>query len=271
MKTLEELNLVDDFLVNSLTSHKIYGEQSARYILECILHRQIGKLTVVPQRFFCGENIETHGIRLDVYLDEENGEIFDIEADQNDGKEEIVSLPRRVRFYHAKIDAGNLTAGDTYGSLRNVIVIFITTYDPFGLNRMVYTIKNCCIEVPELEYEDGAQTIFLYTRGREGNPPEELKQLLHYMEHSSIENASTESLKKLHQMVTAVKRDGEVGLAYMKSFEREARIRREGQTQEIIRLGRKFGKSEEEILALLQEELQISEEWAKELLEKYTL
>ena len=56
MKTLEELNLVDDFLVNSLTSHKIYGEQSARYILECILHRQIGKLTVVPQRFFCGEN-----------------------------------------------------------------------------------------------------------------------------------------------------------------------------------------------------------------------
>ena len=30
MKTLEELNLVDDFLVNSLTSHKVYGEQSAR-------------------------------------------------------------------------------------------------------------------------------------------------------------------------------------------------------------------------------------------------
>ena len=52
MKTLEELNLVDDFLVNSLTSHKIYGEQSARYILECILHLQIGKLTVVTQRFF---------------------------------------------------------------------------------------------------------------------------------------------------------------------------------------------------------------------------
>ena len=198
MKTLEELNLVDDFIVNSLTSHKVYGEQSARYILECILHRPIGKL-------------------------------------------------------------------------RNVIVIFITTYDPFSENRMVYTIKNSCVEVPELEYEDGAKTIFLYTRGKEGNPPEELKQLLYYMEHSSIENASTESLKKLHRMVTAVKRDGEVGLAYMKSFEREARIRREGQTQEIIRLGRKFGKSEEEILALLQEELQISEEWAKELLEKYTL
>ena len=102
MKTLEELNLVDDFLVNSLTSHKVYGEQSARYILECILHRPIGKLTVVPQRFFGGENTEAHGIRLDVYLDEENGEIFDIEPDQNDGKGDLAALPRRARFYHAK-------------------------------------------------------------------------------------------------------------------------------------------------------------------------
>ena len=142
---------------------------------------------------------------------------------------------------------------------------------------MVYTIKNCCVEVPELKYEDGAQTIFLYTRGREGNPPEELKQLLHYMEHSSIENAPSENLKKLHRMVTAVKRDGEVGLAYMKSFEREERIRKqglkeglqEGKEVEIIKLGRKFGKSDAEILALLQEELQITEEQAKQVLEKY--
>ena len=100
---------------------------------------------------------------------------------------------------------------------------------------------------------------------------------LHYMEHSSVENASTENLKKLHRMVTAVKRDGEVGLAYMKSFEREERIRKqglkeglqEGKEVEIIKLGRKFGKSDAEILALLQEELQITEEQAKQVLEKY--
>ena len=48
--------------------------------------------------------------------------------------------------------------------------------------------------------------------------------LLLLLSSCNKENASTESLKKLHRMVTAVKRDGEVGLAYMKSFEREARI-----------------------------------------------
>ena len=54
LKDLQEMNLVDDFLVNSLTSHKIYGESAARYILECIFRRKIGKLKVVPQRFLCG-------------------------------------------------------------------------------------------------------------------------------------------------------------------------------------------------------------------------
>ncbi|MDE6014710.1 MAG: hypothetical protein K2H41_03260, partial [Acetatifactor sp.] len=53
-------------------------------------------------------------------------------------------------------------------------------------------------------------------------------ELLYYMEHTSEENAKTEDLQRLHEMVTAVKRDRKVGLTYMKSFEIEQRIRREG-------------------------------------------
>ena len=30
LKDLQEMNLVDDFLVNSLTSHKTYGESASR-------------------------------------------------------------------------------------------------------------------------------------------------------------------------------------------------------------------------------------------------
>ena len=44
-------------------------------------------------------------------------------------------------------------------------------------------------------------------------------------------NATTEGLKALHQMVTEVKQDGEVGLAYMKSFEIEQRILNEGRAE----------------------------------------
>lgn len=228
MRQLEELNLVDDFLVNSLTSHQVYGEPAARCILECILGRKIGKLKIIPQRFVQGEDTDKHGIRMDVYLDEEDGELFDLEPDNNSGKEDVAALPKRARFYHAKLDAGSFKSGEEYGVLRNVFVIFITTYDPFGAARMVYTIKNGCMEMLELPYEDGARTIFLYTKGTEGNPPEDLRELLYYMEHTSEENAKTEDLQRLHEMVTAVKRDRKVGLTYMKSFEIEQRIRREG-------------------------------------------
>ena len=140
-----------------------------------------------------------------------------------------------------------------YDDLRDVIVIFIMPYD------------------------DGDRTIFLYTGGTKGHPTEQLRQLLHYMENSVAKNACIKELQELHKMVVAVKQDGEVGLAYMKSFEREERIRKqglkeglqEGKEVEIIKLGRKFGKSDAEILALLQEELQITEEQAKQVLEKY--
>ncbi len=247
LRKLEELNLVDDFLVNSLTSHQVYGEPAVRCILECILGRKIGKLRIIPQHFVQGEDTDRHGIRMDVYLDEEDGELFDLEPDNNDGEKDIAALPRRVRFYHAKLDAGSLKIGEEYDSLRNAFVIFITTYDPFGADRMVYTIKSSCVEMPELLYEDGARTIFLYTKGVKGNPPKDLQELLYYMEHTSKENAKTESLQRLHEMVTAVKRDGKVGLTYMKSFEIEQRIRQEG-----IKEGKAAGRAED-ILDLLGE------------------
>lgn len=236
MKKLEDMNLVDDFLAYSLTSHKIYGETASRYILECILQRKIRHLTVVPQKVWYGEKPEGRGVRLDVYLDEEDGEIFDLEPDNNHGAGDVATLPRRVRFYHAKIDAGNLTAGDDYSTLRNVIVIFIATYDPFGIGRMVYTIKNGCVEEPNLPYEDGARTIFLYTKGTEGKPSEKLRQLARYMERSTAENAQSAGLKRLHEMVMGVKSDRKVGLAYMKAVEIEKRIRAESKAESVLTL-----------------------------------
>ena len=67
-----------------------------------------------------------------------------------------------------------------------------------------------------MPYEDGARTLFLYIKGQEGNPPEELRELTRYMAESTEANARTKGLRRLHEMVTKVKADREVGLAYMK-------------------------------------------------------
>ena len=97
---------------------------------------------------------------------------------------------------------------------------------------MIYTIRNMCEEIPSLKYDDGARTIFLYTKGTEGNPPKEISQLLHYMEHTTTENAVNDSLKSIDQMVNVVKHDKEVSLSYMKMIEWEKMLIRQGREEE---------------------------------------
>ena len=79
-----------------------------------------------------------------------------------------------------------------------------------------------------MEYEDGIRRIYLYTKGTEGNPSQELRDMLKYMENSIAENVTNTDIQAIHEQVDAVKRDKEVGVQYMKSWEREMLIREEG-------------------------------------------
>ena len=95
----------------------------------------------------------------------------DVEPDQNNRVKDISAFPKRLRFYHAIIDSRSLKSGEDFGKLKQVYVIFICNYDPFGYDRVLYTIKKRCLEEPEMEYDDGFETIVLYTKGTfEGYP-----------------------------------------------------------------------------------------------------
>ena len=177
-RKLEDLNLLDDFLFGSMVTHPEVGEKFVREILKTIFGKDFGKLTVVPQKVYYGIDTDKHGARLDVYLEEsppkntgDVATVYDMEPDKNDDHSAVRALPRRVRFYHAVIDGNSLKSGESYKRLKDVFVILITSYDPLNGHRMVYTIRNMCQEMPSLPYEDGAQTIFLYTKGTEGDPP----------------------------------------------------------------------------------------------------
>ena len=146
--------------------------------------------------------------------------------------QQIDFIAQRTRFYHAIIDSRSLKSGQSYDKLKRVFVIFICPYDPFGDDRMIYTIRNHCVENPELPYEDGARTIFLYTKGRKGRDNESLSQLLDYMENTTRENAVSEELEAIQEMVDVVKEDAEVTVAYMKGFERDQMFLEEGKKQE---------------------------------------
>ena len=86
----------------------------------------------------------------------------------------------------------------------------------------------------------GIRRIYLYTKGTEGNPSQELRDMLKYMENSIAENVTNADIRAIHEQVDAVKRDKEVGVQYMKSWEREMLIREEGKVE-----GKEVGKQEE--------------------------
>lgn len=236
-KKLEELNLLDDFLFVTLISHPVYGERFAKILIKTILNRDVNILKIVPQMSFYGQDTDRHGTRLDVYIEEEDGvvqgnvqlsDIYDIEPDQNSNKVSRTALPRRVRFYRSTIDVRSLQSGTDYDRLKNVIIIMLLPYDPFGYDRMMYTVKNKCIEEPEMKYDDGALNLFIYTQGKVGTISQELKELLQYLENTTWNNAVNKPLREVQRMVDKIKHDKEVSISYMKSYERDRMIRHEG-------------------------------------------
>ena len=240
-KKLEELNLLDDFLFNALMTYPEFGEKFIQNVLKLIFNKEFHNLKVVAQKSYGGINTDLRGARLDVYVEDDDiaeigsetlSSVYDLEPDKNGQKKYVVSFPKRARFYHAVIDSRSLKAGENFGKLKNVFVIFICNYDPFGYGRMKYTIKNICIEEPEMPYDDGAQTIVLYTKGTKGECSDELFQFLSYMENTTQVNAVNDTLKEIQNMVDVVKRDGEVSLSYMKGFERDAVMYEEGRRDE---------------------------------------
>ena len=240
-RPLAELDLLDDFLFNALLAYPEYGKKFCRKFLKILFGREFKNLNIVTQKSYGGRDTGLHGARLDVYIEEGDeveidssnvSAIYDIEPDKNNKRKDIDFIAQRTRFYHAIIDSRSLKSGQSYDKLKKVFVIFICPYDPFGDDRMIYTIRNHCVENPELPYEDGARTIFLYTKGRKGRDNESLSQLLDYMENTTRENAVSEELEAIQEMVDVVKEDAEVTVAYMKGFERDQMFLEEGKKQE---------------------------------------
>ena len=161
-----------------------------------------------------GLDLGQHGICMDLYVEEYEGQrrarVYDIEPN-NYGIEE---LPLRSRYSQALTDAKLLEAGESYKSLPGYLSIWILPYDPFGQNKMLYIVKNCVEEDTQIVYNDGAMKLFLYTGGEYGGN-EKLKDMLRYFSESNEKNVVDEELSQLHSIVQKVRDNRKVGERYM--------------------------------------------------------
>ena len=210
-------------------------------LLELILGVKIQKIEYPELQKVINERYGSKGIRLDVYVEDEAGTVYNVEIQTTDKGH----LPRRTRYYQGMIDLHILERGEDYTSLRKSFVIFICTYDPFGEGRWVYTFENRCRENLDLPLGDGSTKIILNTKGYVGEISEELKSLLHYMDSLVPEDEYTQ---ELDNTVAEVRMDEKWRLEYMRLVERDRENRRLGKYTQTVAQVRKsrhrFGTDE---------------------------
>ena len=259
-RPLAELNIVDNFLFNELTLQED-DEQSREFcsiLVETLLGRKLENVTITPQRSYQGTDTDKHGICVDVQIEadlsvskesgsESDREIYDIEP--NCYKDDDA---RRARYYTALIDSYSLQSGKKYKKMKDLCLLFITTYDPFGEDSMVYTIERHCREFPDLTYDDGISIIFMYAYGKRNIPNQKVKDMLLFLAETSHEHASGDKDREaIYKMVEDLKNSRKVGIRYMKQFElldmyREAGLEegREKGREEGRQEGREEGREE---------------------------
>ena len=214
-KTLQELDLIDNFLSNAIASNKEINEPFYRLLLSVLLGKEIKTVRVLAQQIIPAATPELRGIRMDVEITEyEEGNVtnvYDVEPHLKDA----LHLPRHNRYYQAKIDGRYVRRGlKDFSGIPNLYVITITNYDLFGKDYMMYTVRNSCVEVPELEYDDGLQFVYFYTKGQKGGS-QAIKNMLTYIQNSDSKNAVDEATRKMDSYVMKVKNLPEVEAGYM--------------------------------------------------------
>ena len=268
-RPLQELNLIDSFLFGASTEKIQDAEFIAKLIIERATNEKVDKITVVSEKELTGIDVQHHGIRMDLYVEEyENqrlAKVYDIEPN----KYNLSELPMRSRYCQSLTDVKLLNTGDVYENLLDYISIWILPYDPFGKNQMLYTVKNCVEEFPELVYNDGVKKLFLYVGGELGGT-EKLKSLLQYFSASNPGNVTDTDLEHLHSIVENTKRNQKVGKRYMTlqdmiDYEKKESFD-EGRKEGIfafVGLAKELNLSAEQIVEQLMQKFSLTMEEAK--------
>ena len=164
-----------------------------RQLLERILDTKISKIVYPEAEKSLEAQLTSKGIRLDIYVTLEDGTVIDVEMQAADSTKD--TLAKRTRYYQSILDNDALKKGELYSKLRQTIIIFICTFDPFDRNFSRYTFSSRCHEDYKLSLEDGVCKIFLNTYGDKHRISRELANFMDYMNGSEPNDDFTRRLQ----------------------------------------------------------------------------
>ncbi len=177
-------------------------QELCKKLIECILGIKIKSISYMEHEKSFEANLRSKGIRLDLFVIDEDGVAYDIEMQMDNSYKEF--LGRRTRYYVSTMDNNALKKGERYSQLRKSYVIFICTFDPFGRGLAKYTFNAICNEDHSLVLDDGVTRVFINTEGDRHRISKELASFIGYISAGEVTDDYT---KDLDEEVRALRND----------------------------------------------------------------
>ena len=177
-------------------------QELCKTLIECILGIKIKSISYMEHEKSFEANLRSKGIRLDLFVIDEDGIAYDIEMQMDNSYKEF--LGRRTRYYVSTMDNNALKKGERYSQLRKSYVIFICTFDPFGRGLAKYTFNAICNEDHSLVLDDGVTRVFINTEGDRHRISKELASFIGYISTGEVTDDYT---KDLDEEVRALRND----------------------------------------------------------------
>ena len=257
----EELGISNDFIFGKVMQdaewckgllQRIYPDMKIDHVEYPVLQKTINV------------DLDAKSVRLDVYVEDGEGVIYDIEMQVADTKD----LPKRTRYYQAMMDLEMIDKGELYKKLKKSFVIFICPFDLFGEGRHIYTFRNFCEENKRILLGDDTAKIFLNTESEMEDTSRELRAFLDYVAGKKTEDSF---VKKLEDAVKKARQNREWRREYMTLLMRDQENQEKGKEigmeigiYEVISTYREVEMSDYDISRRLQQKFHLSKERAEE-------
>ena len=253
---------------NYLFQETLRNKSLCKQLLERVLHIQVKTIRYMETEKTMKAQLSSKNTRLDVYVEDKDGNVADIEMqttdtksvinyDERDEKTIIRELPLRTRYYQNIIGTNMLRKGMHYRELKKAYVIFICTFDPFGAGLPVYHFTYRCKENGNLQMGDLTENIFLNVKAAYKTDDEELAAFLRYVNGQKPDSSFT---KKLDEEATRIKNNDDWRLKAM-TLDMEIKDMKKREREKGKQEGLKAGKQERTLeiaKAMLADGMEIS-------------
>lgn len=209
-------------------------------LLEYILNKKLRSVRMIEPEKTLKETFESKGIRLDLYVEDEDGVIYDVEVQTTKKK----SLGKRMRYYQGMLDISVFPSGADYRKIKDSYVIFICSHDPYGLGRYIYTFQNRCDQDNDLLLGDEAVKIVVNTKGTSGDISDELKEAITYLDRGIITGKYSADLDRA---VKELINNEERGQEYMLLMAHDAEQRAAGSYAKAVGIIREWNRDTDKI------------------------